>query len=147
MIFAAGIIGIIVCINITHDKRVIDEGLLLMGKELDDDGTLHVSTKLDTDLSNAKLFNQYGEIEHCILSGSDKIDCMYWEAYNKCSNDDLEEIVNQLCKIYGKYAFGRYTYEDIKAYKWEDKDDEICIYCGLTPRERIKIYWVDKSDY
>lgn len=134
MIVAVSIPEIIDQINMAQNKKVIDEGLSRLGEKLDDDEISNVSTY-------TKLFGQYGKIDYQIMAWGNKIEGMYWESFYECSNEELEEVVNQMCKYYGEHESGRYMYEDIKAYEWKDKDDVSYIYCGLSSENRIKIYW------
>ena len=122
----------------------IEKGAELLGKEAVD-GKFECSAELDEFLNNVSLFGHTGKFTYNLTSNTtnNQIDCMVWTT--ECDNDEKEinEIIDKLCEIYGKYDEKEVEYADIeRGYQWQDVDQYSWVFSGINKKNNeIEIYW------
>lgn len=123
--------------------KKIERAAELLGKEVVD-GSVDCSADFAEFASDVWLFGYEGEFSHS-LSGdeTDKVNCMTWTSKNWSYETDVEKIVDQLCRLYGKYDRNNKEYMDIEnSYQWENVDKYSWVVCGIDRNDKIEIIWI-----
>ena len=86
-----------------------------------------------------------GSINHGMTDITEEtIDIMDWVSNEECNDQDLEEVLSKLIKIYGDYSkIEDSNYADMdKSYQWMNVDGYEWVICGLTSEGKILIRWM-----
>lgn len=128
------------------DEKKIEKISKLFGKK-SEDGSINCSQNFVDFINELTLFGYDVEITPIISNGkySDSgVDCIRGNIEDGIEKNDLNNIVENLCDLYGKYDVSNSNYDEIKkGYQWTSADDYSLIACGMNGhKDEIIIYWV-----
>lgn len=128
------------------DEEKIEKASELFGKEVED-GSVSCSQDFVDFAEQATLFGYDVEITPIISNGitSDIVDIVMWTTQDTIDKEDLNNIVENLCDLYGKYDKSDIDYKEIQdGYQWEEPGDYSLVACGMNEdKDEIIMYWVE----
>lgn len=128
------------------DEEKIEKASELFGKEVED-GSVSCSQDFVDFAEQATLFGHDVEITPIISNGitSDIVDTVMWTTQDTIDKEDLNNIVESLCELYGEYDESDIDYKEIQdGYQWEEPSDYSLVACGMNEdKDEIIMYWVE----
>lgn len=128
------------------DEEKIEKASELFGKEVED-GSVSCSQDFVDFAEQATLFGHDVEITPIISNGitSDIVDTVMWTTQDTIDKEDLNNIVESLCDLYGEYDESDINYKEIQdGYQWEEPSDYSLVACGMNEdKDEIIMYWVE----
>lgn len=128
------------------DEEKIEKASELFGKEVED-GSVSCSQDFVDFAEQATLFGHDVEITPIISNGitSDIVDTVMWTTQDTIDKEDLNNIVESLCDLYGEYDESDIDYKEIQdGYQWEEPSDYSLVACGMNEdKDEIIMYWVE----
>lgn len=126
-------------------KEKIEKGSEILGQNTDAEGGISVSQEFLAFIHDVEMFGYEGSINHGMTNITEEtIDIMDWVSNEECNDQDLEEVLSKLIKIYGDYSkIEDSNYADMdKSYQWMNVDGYEWVICGLTSEGKILIRWM-----